>query len=139
MSETKSNKELEKQIFDELYNKRNVDIIDEMMAPEWVDRHMEKLMPGGNSSREGLKQFTLATHRAFPDMEVTIEDMIAEDDKVVVFFSTKGTHTGEPFMGMEATGQTMMSSIMVIDRWADGKIVESWGVMQQLPTASPGA
>jgi predicted ester cyclase len=77
--------------FIEAYNNRNLDSVDEFIAPDYFD-HANKL------DREGLKQAFDMGFKAFPDWHETIEDIIAEGDKVWVLVTYSGTHTGE-FMG----------------------------------------
>jgi steroid delta-isomerase-like uncharacterized protein len=95
-------------------------------------------------SVEGFKQFGGVFRTAFPDGKLTIEDLILEGDKVVSRVSYRGTHPGD-MLGIPPTGKTVTVSAMIIDQFADGKIVESWrlfdqmGMMQQLgliPTPS---
>ena len=79
---------------------------------------------------------------AFPDLNVTVEDSIAEGDKVVQRLSQTGTHEGE-FMGVEPTGRKVTSSGIIIGRLEDGKAVKEWaqldqmGLMQQLGVVEP--
>jgi len=88
-------------------------------------------------SREAFSHMFEALLSAFPDGTSTIEDVIAEGDKVVSRLTFSGTQTGD-LMGIPATGKTVTISETIIDRFADGKIVESWrlfdqmGMMQQL-------
>jgi steroid delta-isomerase-like uncharacterized protein len=85
----------------------------------------------------GFKQFGGVFLTAFPDGELTIEDLLQEGDKVVSRITYRGTHTGD-LPGIPPTGKPVTVSAMIIDRFADGKIVESWrlfdqmGMMQQL-------
>ena len=69
--------------------------------------------------------------KAFPDLHLTVEDMIAEGDKVVTRFTSRGTQTGA-FMGIPPTGKQVTVSSIVIARIADGKIVEEWGLDDQM-------
>jgi steroid delta-isomerase-like uncharacterized protein len=86
---------------------------------------------------EGFKQFGGVFRAAFPDGKLTIEELIVEGDKVVSRVSYRGTHTGD-MLGIPPTGKPVTVSAMLIDQFADGKIVESWrlfdqmGMMQQL-------
>jgi steroid delta-isomerase-like uncharacterized protein len=84
-----------------------------------------------------LKQFNAITSAAFPDLHFTIEDLIAEGDKIVYRYSATGTHKGA-LNGIEATGKTVTITGMVISRVVNGKVQEDWeqtdmlGLMQQL-------
>src|SRR5215469_15389355 len=71
------------------------------------------------------KEFNTATCGAFPDIHFTIEDMVAEGDKVVYRGSARGTHKGE-FMGIAATGKHVTFTSIVISRIAKGKFQEDW-------------
>lgn len=93
-------------------------------------------------SRELYMQFIISTRAAFPDLHATVEDQIAEGDKVVTRWSVKGTHHGS-FRGHHPTGNTMRVTGIVIERIVDGKVVEGWiemdthGQMHQLGVISP--
>jgi steroid delta-isomerase-like uncharacterized protein len=67
-------------------------------------------------------------HRAFPDLHVTVEDLIAEGDKVVGRNSVTGTHQGE-YMGLPPTGKSVTYNEIFIIRFVDGRIAETWGVV----------
>jgi steroid delta-isomerase-like uncharacterized protein len=70
-------------------------------------------------------------HRAYPDLHITIEDLIAEGDKVVSRNSVRGTHRGE-YLGIPPTGKSVTYNEIFIFRFADGQIVETWGVADVL-------
>jgi steroid delta-isomerase-like uncharacterized protein len=86
---------------------------------------------------EGFKQLAAVFLAAFPGGKHSIEDMIVEGDKVVTRITYRGTHTGD-LMGIPPTGKQVATSAMTIDQIANGKIVETWrlfdqmGMMQQL-------
>jgi steroid delta-isomerase-like uncharacterized protein len=101
--------------FIEAYNNRNLAVFDDLVAPDYVDPEV-----GG---REGLKQLMTMLFKAFPDFHETIEDIIAEGDKVWILFTYMGTHTGE-FLGFAPTGKKITSRAVDIYRIVDGKIVE---------------
>ncbi len=113
----------------EAYNKRNLDSFDEFIAPDYVD-HTNRV------DAEGLRQLFSMGSTAFPDWHETIEDIIAEGDKVWVRLTYTGTHTGE-FMGLAPTGEKVkgMGSVDIY-RIANGKLVEYWNVRDTLKFAS---
>ena len=120
---------------EEVVNRRNLDLLDEIFAPEFV---LYGADPDQVSGVEDLKQFFGMLHSGFPDFQGTIEDLFAaEGDKVVLRFTFLGTHQGE-FMGVGPTGKQVTMPGIDIFRIADGKIVELWGqedmlgMMQQL-------
>lgn len=86
---------------------------------------------------EGLTQFVSMIRAAFPDLRVTLDDAIAEGDKVVSRWTAQGTHQGE-LMGIAPTGNRVTIAGITIHRIEDGKIVEEWenwdalGMMQQI-------
>ena len=96
-------------------------------------------MPGAPEplNLESFSHMFRALLTAFPGGKSTIEDLVAEGDKVVSRLTFRGTQTGD-LMGIPPTGKTVTISETIIDRFADGKIVESWrlfdqmGMMQQL-------
>jgi C-1 hydroxylase len=108
----------------EAYNKRNLDLIDDLVAPDYVDPDYPQLQ-----GREALKQLMNMFFKAFPDFHETIDDIIAEGDKVWVLLAATGTHTGE-FMGLAPTGKKITIRAIDIYRIANGKIV--WG--RRVPT-----
>ena len=107
----------------EAYNRRELDF-DAFIAPNYVD-HSNKV------DREGLKQLFNAGLTAFPDWYETIEDIIAEGDKVWVWLSYTGTHKGD-FMGLPPTGKKITSQAVDIYRIVDGKLAEYWNVTDNL-------
>jgi steroid delta-isomerase-like uncharacterized protein len=118
-----------RRILDELANKGNVAIIDELFAPDFVEH--EQLPPGIPAGREGVKALFSAVRAAFPDLRAEVEDVIAQDDRVVMRETWTGTHTGEYF-GVPATGRQVSMQVVDIARFAHGKVVEHWGVADQL-------
>ena len=131
---SEENKALFRRATEEVFNKGNLDAIDEFMAPDMVDH---SLVPGQDPGPEGFKKLVTMFRAAFPDLHSTVEDLIAEGDKVVGRMTTRGTHQGE-FMGIAATGKQIEFSEIHIIRIAGGKAVEHWGIsddmgmMQQL-------
>jgi len=130
------NKALVRREMEELFNHTgNLDAADEIIAPDYVSYEPTS---GEVRGIEGAKQFAAAYREAFPDLQNTIEDMVAEGDKVVVRFRARGTHQGETEAFGPATGKRMEITGITIKRLSEGKIVEAWtnfdalGMMQQL-------
>lgn len=123
------NKALVRRLMEEVFNGGNISIVDESVALDFVDH--EELPPGIPPGREALKQIPAIFHSAFPDFKVTIDDLIAEGDKVVVRSTWSGTHQGE-FLGIPPTGQPVSFGVIDIIRIADGKFVEHWGQMDNM-------
>ena len=85
---------------DECWNKGRVEVVDELMPTGC--RFHDPVFPSLTSGVDNFKQHVCTCRSAFPDMKVTIEDMIAESNEVVIHWTTRGTHRG-PFFGMPAT------------------------------------
>ena len=128
------NKSIVRRWIEEGWNKHNLAVIDEVYAPNFVQHEPE---PQTVKSSEALKQYVGTYLTAFPDLQLSIEDLIAEGDKVVWRFVSNGTHTG-PFMGIPATGKKGIITGIVIFRLENSRIAEVWlnidalGLLQQL-------
>ena len=120
--------------FNEAFNAGDLDGAVTVFAPNAVIHNSGAPDP---LNVEGFKQFGGVFRTAFPDGKLTIQDLIVEGDRVVSRVTYRGTHTGD-MMGIPPTGRPVMVSAILIDQFADGKIVESWrlfdqmGMMQQL-------
>jgi steroid delta-isomerase-like uncharacterized protein len=125
------------ELIGEFWRTGDADALDEVLAPEFV-YHQPRTPP----DLESFKQFLLMFRAAFPDMRYTVEDLIAEGDKVVDRLTWQGTHQGE-LMGIPPTGNTVTVREMHISRIAEGKIMERWGqpdmlgMMRQLGAVPP--
>ena len=130
------NKALARRFMDEVWNKGNLNFIDEVTDPNFVshDPAGPEDMGGGV---EGAKQFVEMYRNAFPDTQMSVEDVIAEGDKVVTRWTVRATHQGE-LMGIPPSGNRVEVTGISIDRIEGGKFVETWsnydalGIMQQL-------
>ncbi len=131
------NKALARRGFEETMNQRNLAVLDELHVPDFVFHAASRTIQG----REPFKQFISMLLTAFPDLHVTIEDMIGEGDRVVVRFTYGGTHKGD-FMGIPPTGKQVAVTGISIMRVANGKFLEEWinsDLMQQIGVVSvPG-
>lgn len=123
-----------KRFYEEVVNKGNLKLIDELVAAEFAD-HEE--FPGMKPGREGLKEFFTMFRAAFPDLHFQVNDLVAKGDKVWAYITIHGTHKGQ-FMDMAATGKKIEIRGFDIIRFVNGKAVEHWGLtdsmtmMQQL-------
>jgi steroid delta-isomerase-like uncharacterized protein len=88
-------------------------------------------MPIEASGPDGVRNVFATLHQAFPDLHISIEDLIGEGDKVVTRERITGTHRGN-YMGLPATGKQVAYDEIMIARFADGRIVEYWGVVDVL-------
>jgi steroid delta-isomerase-like uncharacterized protein len=85
-------------------------------------------LPVDGKGAAKLKEVFRRLHQAFPDLQITVEDLIAEDDKVVGRNTVTGTHRGE-YMGLPPTGRTVAYDEIFIFRCAEGRIAETWGAV----------
>jgi steroid delta-isomerase-like uncharacterized protein len=124
------NKAIVRRVFEGGLNEGEVEAVAALTHPDFIDHdiHVETGVPGGP---EDMRQALIAIRRGFPDIQVTIEDIIAEGDKVVVRNTWRGTHHGE-FNGIPATGNRVEITGIVIWRIADGLIAERWAVIDTL-------
>ena len=127
------NKAVVQRFWDE-WNKGNLEAMTALISDDGVDH---SLPPGFTGNKEGITKVISMYLQAFPDGKVTVEDLIAEGDKVVCRLSLKGTNTGS-LMGMPATGKSANMTSIHLFRVKNGKLVERWanqddlGMMQQL-------
>jgi len=115
------NKSLLKRFISEV-NKGNFNVIDELFAEDYVNRYPA---PGATPNKEGFKQVLVGTRKTFPDFHWSLEDIIAEGDKVAYRLTMQGTDTGG-FMGMPPTGKKVSIAGVSILRFANCKAVEHW-------------
>src|SRR3984957_1422606 len=132
---SEANKSLVRRLIEETINKGNFKVMDEILSPECVYREPTA---GEKRGRAGYQEIVTMYRNAFPDIKLTIEEQIAEGDKVVTRTSGSGTHRGELF-GTAPTGKRVSSvSGICVTRIANGKVVEdnlvydALGLMRQL-------
>ena len=108
----------------EAINKKDLSLLDDLVAPNYFD-HIAK------QGQELIKQFLALLYKGFPDYHATIEDIIAEGDKVWARVTYTGTHTGD-YLGFAPTGKTISINSVTIKRVVDGKMVEGWTITDML-------
>lgn len=124
---TESNKAAVRR-FNDAFNAGN---LDEALAVFASNAVVHNSGAPGPLTAEGFKQFGGVFLTAFPGGTLTIDDLIVEEDKVVSRVTYRGTHTGD-LMGIPATGKPVTVSAIIIDKFAAGKIVESWRLFDQM-------
>ena len=123
MSDLKS---LAQRFADEIINGRDLDgALTELVVEDFVE---QKPLPGQGPGRDGLRDVLAGMFAAFPDLRWTFLDAIAEDDRVMTLNRWTGTHRGE-FMGIPATGRSVTVEAWTLDRYRDGRLVESRIIM----------
>jgi steroid delta-isomerase-like uncharacterized protein len=132
-----------RRLLEESFNAGNFALIDELVASDAVNH--DPAAPAELRDLRGpevLKRIATVYRTAFPDLRMTVDDVIAADDKVVLRWHSEGTHRGD-LAGLAPTGARGSVTGMSIDRWKDGKIVEAWaewdnlGLARQLGAAPP--
>ena len=122
------NKELLRNFYEEVFNQHNVDAAAKFIAKDAVSH---RGLPGMPKGLERAKQRLSMYFAAFPDIKITVEDMVAEGDKVVARYTMSGTHKGG-LMGIAATGKKVSITGIEIIRVSAGKLVEHWGASDGL-------
>jgi steroid delta-isomerase-like uncharacterized protein len=125
---TEENKALMRRFYEEVFNNKNTDGLDAFLFPTIIDRSIPPDVPGGI---EGVRQTIAMLLTAFPDLNLTLEDIIAEGDRVVVRWTMRGTHQGAS-LGMPPTGKQFTMPGISLARLDSGKVVEAWVVQDQL-------
>lgn len=113
---------LGRRLVDELWNGRRFEAADELIAPDfrgYAGSFGEVRGPAG------VRRLVAVYREAFPDLRVDIDDMIVNDDTVVTRWKASGTHEGD-LLGLAPTGRAATGRGITIDRWKNGKAVESW-------------
>ncbi len=121
------------QRFCEVVNTKNFaaveGFVEDFFAVNYVAHENSK--PGTSVSHRGIKQYLNRFYAVMPDLHITVEDLVAEGDKVVIRWTMRGTHAGE-FMGSAPTGNSVTVKAIECFRIADGRIVERWSNWDQL-------
>lgn len=132
---TEENKAAYRRVFDEAFNKGNVNAMDELYTTDYVG-HQPPLPD--IEGLEACKEVIASIRSALPDLQCTIEEMIAEGNTVVVRWTYKGTHKGGEWLGVAPTGTRVTVMGCFVSHWVGSKIVEEWyygdllGLYQQL-------
>jgi steroid delta-isomerase-like uncharacterized protein len=132
---SEQNKTAVRRLFDELWNKGNLPVADELIAPSYI--HHDASTPDVGRGPESEKKRVTLYRNAFPDLRLTIEDTIAEGETVVARWTCRGAHRGD-LNGIAPTGKQFAITGVSVMRFAGGKMVEGYvnwdalGLMQQL-------
>jgi steroid delta-isomerase-like uncharacterized protein len=122
------NKAVVRRYYDEVLNQRKVDVLDELAVEDYIEHDP---FPGQGNGRSDLKARALLLLGAFNPLQFTIDDVIAEGDRVAVRWTNHGTQSGS-FMGMPATGGTFSIAGVDIHLLRDGRLAEHWHVVDML-------
>ena len=122
---SEENKQLVRRWFEEVWNKGRADAIDEMFAENGIAHGLSDDPANPITGPKGFKPFHVLFRDAFPNMNIVVEDMVAEGDRVAARCSVRGRHEGD-FLGRSATQSPVDFTGMTIVRIDKGKIVEAW-------------
>ena len=130
------NKAIVRRFYEEVFNQRNLAVVDELC----ITNHLFHNPPTTLQGREEFKQLLSVYITAFPDARFTVEDLIAEGDRVASRYTFRGTHQGD-LMGIPPTGKQVTVTGIIVNRIVNGKSEEGWlnfdalGMLQQLGVA----
>jgi steroid delta-isomerase-like uncharacterized protein len=134
-------KQMAQRWFAEVMNEGKEETIDELCAESFVEHDP---LPGTSPDRQGIHDFVKQVRAAFPDIEMTADDILAEGDRLAVRSTMRGTHQGE-FMGIPASGKKVEVSNYDFVRFENDQVVEHWGtidsaaLMEQIGAVPAGA
>ena len=134
-------KELARRWFSEVMSEGKTEVIDELCSQDFVDHNP---LPGTSPDLAGIKDFVAQIRAAFPDLQMTADDLIVEGDRLAVRSTMRGTHEGD-FMGIPASGKKVEVSNFDFVRFENDQAAEHWGaidsdtLMEQLGVAPPGS
>ena len=127
------NKAIVSRFYEELWNNRNLDVADEIIAPDCVTHQLQSgaISVGVPRNPEAVKHHVSQWLGGFPDLRFVVEQMIAEEDRVMSQSVMRGTHTGI-WLGIAPTNKKVSIRLMVLQRIENGKIIEDWVLVESL-------
>ena len=134
MTNLEENEAVARRYLTEVISEGRMELLDELVSEDVINHDpasSETITPEEARGFEGFREHVKAIRTGMPDVEITIEDTIAAEDRVMVRFTITGTHE-DTFAGIEATGNRAEQSGMVVYRIEDGTIVERWSEMDTL-------
>ena len=126
---SEQNQLVARRIGEEIFNQGILSVADELIAPNAVD-HNE---PQGTDCREHFKRVATMLRSAFPDLRMSIEDIVSKEEKAAMRITITGTHTGPgAFFGIPPSGKSFQVQQMRFARFANGQMTDSWAVIDML-------
>ena len=120
--ETERNKEIYTRFIQEVFNEGNFDVLGDLLAPDYA---IEDAPPGTAAGAEGVRQIVTMFRGAFPDLRITLDELVAEGDSVAARSTARGTHRGAS-MGIEPTGRSISMPTLTLVHMRNGRLVASW-------------
>lgn len=124
------NKEIVRRLVEEVLGQGRLELLPDLVAADYIGH----LAMGDHYGPGGVRIDIASYRRAFPDILVTLEDLLADGDKVIRRFTLRGTHQGT-FLGVAASGRPVALRGIAIDRLAEGRLMESWVQIDGLPVS----
>jgi steroid delta-isomerase-like uncharacterized protein len=124
-----ANKALIRRVFDEVIPAGDLTAMRALVARDFLDHDP---LPGQPAGGEGAEYAVATMHGAHPDLRFSIDDLVAESDRVTIRWTMHGTHTG-PMLGQPPSGEPVEFSAIVIFRIADGRLAERWAAWKRMP------
>lgn len=115
---------------EEAWNQGRLDVVGETFSDDYVAHATDPAHDVHGA--EGHREFIAMFRRAFPDVHIAFEHLLSDGDYVVAHMNWTGTHTGEPYMGIPASGKSVAVEVIGINRFEGDKVVEAWGVVDVL-------
>ena len=128
---TQENAAIFQRVVEEMVNKGNFDIVNELFAPDFVEHNQLPPPMLAASGRETVRQVFRVLRAAFPDLRAEIHQVVAQSEHVVIYMTWHGTQNGE-FLGIPPTGKSASFQVFDMVRVVDGKITDHWGILDQL-------
>lgn len=127
------NKAIVSRFYEELWNNRNLGVADEIISPDCVTHQLQsgRATSGIPRDPEAVKHHIREWLGGFPDLHFTLEQVVAEEDRVVSQSVMRGTHTGD-WLGIAPTNKEVSVRLVVTQRIVDGKIAEDWVLVEAL-------
>lgn len=130
MTTVEANKKLVLEHYESFVHRQDAEAVRNQLAPDFLDH---ELPPGISPGPEGVIQYRVMLHKAFPDLKIKIEDIVAEGDRVAVRATWTGTHRGSlPFLPVPVTNRPFTLTGMVFWRVRDGRLAERWATLDLL-------
>lgn len=132
------NKAIVERFYYEVINRGNIDLVEELVVDDYIEHGNQ-----AGSGIEGFKKFFMGLAQAFPDLQITVEDLIAEGDKVAARVTVSATHQGVFMRTIQPTGKEVSFTGIDIFQLDNGKIIGRWnqrdllGLMKQLGVVNP--
>ena len=120
-SQQEKNKAIARRVFDEIFNQGKFEVADEIYAPDFRNHGLHQTI-----DLKTDQEWVHSEKKAFPDLRMSIQQMVAEGDRVAVLWTFQGTHTGWGYEGLPPTGTRVEVRGITIWRVVDGRIVEEW-------------